>query len=1452
MDKAINLHGEKYISARRASEITKYTSDYIGQLCRSKKIDAKLIGRSWYVSKKEILKYKNSQKSSDIDLRESPSVFTRDNKKTKKVISKVFKPSTFRESSVFKPKSEAIKINYIRDNEPLFPKVVKKFDYGGAKYIALKSLEESLIRPKKTSFIERFAFSSAVVSFILLFTFGFVFEKENISKLVPSNFGSHLKEEVSFLYGPYANEFQSNYLKFKKDIFSINQGGSQLASSLFSAQGWRSTSDWLKNIGYKIVEPWLQKNTPVLVNENNNSSQSSSTIGEGIARTVFVAGSSKEYVDLKIDELKKYFLALPFISASAPNVNRYYITNQNDRIVDLISRSSSNSTSGTVTSIATNNGLTGGTITTSGTIGLNVAGLSTNGLITWDGSNLVATGTPQLTVGNLLATSTTATSQIWGNVGISTSTPWAQFAINPIAGQASNQFVVGSSTATSFIINNAGNVGIGTTTPGTLLSLGNSGTDYVNISTTATSTFGSGINVLTGCFAVNGTCVGGSGGSGTVTSIATNNGLTGGTITTSGTIGLNVAGLSTNGLITWDGSNLVATGTPQLTVGNLLATSTTATSQIWGNLGISTSTPWAQFAINPMAGQASNQFVVGSSTATSFIINNAGNVGIGTTTPGTLLSLGNSGTDYVNISTTATSTFGSGINVKTGCFAVNGTCVGGGSSFTNTLASGGTATTTFYNGGVIFASSTGSGLLSQSAAAKNFFWDETDKRLGLGTSSPTSILSLQPTGSTNDLFRVSSSTGAALFTINKYGALVLNLASTSAVDIQNGSGGSVFTVDTTQSTGAGIDITAASGQTANLFNIYQSDGATNFFTVDQVGRVGVGTSTPYYSLTIASTTAPQLALSAGAGVAQWVFRNAGGNLYLATTTVAGTATTSVAALTINGTNGNVEIGSFATSDDNSRWVCIDAGGASFLQAGVNAASGDCDTSSQTVKHDIADITESGLDALAQMRPISFVYNGDETNTTMWGFIAEELDAISPTLAGHDAEGNPRSVQKNAVLAILSKALQEEDVKVNVLSSSTILMGTRLTNLEANTLIATSTLYVNTIESALGKNLTLNLDTEGRFIINHRASTTNSEEASSTPAIVFDSFGNAFFAGQIMADGFSTGNFSDFEDMTIGQLAAVGASLTDLNQTSSSTSLSLTSIMQSLNTLASSTASTTLKLAFDFEDLSGRLLKIETATSTNIDWLLSTSTEGLIIGTPITLSTGLQVDQIASISDYLNLISNTEFIGRPYFNSDTAGFAVMGEGSREVTVIFEKEYLGQPIVNATISFEAASSTATSSIPFGGDGIEEQIFSNDVRFLITNKSEKGFTILLNKPAPMDIPFSWTTLAVRSPNIFTSTSTVPVVESEVTIIPPASSSFETTSTDTSTTSTNTSTPPNPSSSDSSGPTSTTTPASTPEVIPAPDEIITPNEPAPEPVVEELVVEPQTEPIPSSISEL
>jgi hypothetical protein len=51
-----------------------------------------------------------------------------------------------------------------------------------------------------------------------------------------------------------------------------------------------------------------------------------------------------------------------------------------------------------------------------------------------------------------------------GNVGIGTTSPWAQLSINP-NGLTGPAFAVGSSTGTSFVISNGGWVGIGTSTP---------------------------------------------------------------------------------------------------------------------------------------------------------------------------------------------------------------------------------------------------------------------------------------------------------------------------------------------------------------------------------------------------------------------------------------------------------------------------------------------------------------------------------------------------------------------------------------------------------------------------------------------------------------------------------------------------------------------------------------------------------------------------------------------------------------------------------------------------------------------------------------------------------------------------------------------------------------------------------------------------------------------------
>lgn len=169
--------------------------------------------------------------------------------------------------------------------------------------------------------------------------------------------------------------------------------------------------------------------------------------------------------------------------------------------------------------------------------------------------------------------------------------------------------------STSIVV---GNFGVGTTSPGTKLSV----QGVANFGT-ATSTFQStgGINLTAGCYAINNICVGT--GAGTVTSVNVVNGggltSTGGPITSSGNITLS---LNTGNANTWTSLQNFNGATPA-----------TAAS-------IGSSTPWGLFSINPTAAiNAAPAFAIGSSSATSFMVNNIGLVGIGTTSPSAYLSI---------------------------------------------------------------------------------------------------------------------------------------------------------------------------------------------------------------------------------------------------------------------------------------------------------------------------------------------------------------------------------------------------------------------------------------------------------------------------------------------------------------------------------------------------------------------------------------------------------------------------------------------------------------------------------------------------------------------------------------------------------------------------------------------------------------------------------------------
>jgi len=106
-----------------------------------------------------------------------------------------------------------------------------------------------------------------------------------------------------------------------------------------------------------------------------------------------------------------------------------------------------------------------------------------------------------------------------------------------------------------------------------------------------------------------------------------------------------------------------------------------------------------------------------------------GNVGIGTTTPGSLFSV-----QGIANWTNATSTYYStgGVNLTSGCFAIVGNCLGL-ANIAGTLATnqGGTGTTTWQTGSIPFFNGT-------NFAENNplLFWDNTNDRLGVGTGSP--------------------------------------------------------------------------------------------------------------------------------------------------------------------------------------------------------------------------------------------------------------------------------------------------------------------------------------------------------------------------------------------------------------------------------------------------------------------------------------------------------------------------------------------------------------------------------------------------------------------------------------------------------------------------------------------------------------------------------------------
>lgn len=80
-------------------------------------------------------------------------------------------------------------------------------------------------------------------------------------------------------------------------------------------------------------------------------------------------------------------------------------------------------------------------------------------------------------------------------------------------------------------------------------------------------------------------------------------------------------------------------------------------------------------------------------------------------------------------------------------------------------------------------------------------------------------------------------------------------------------------------------------------------------------------------------------------------------------------------------------------------------------------------SSERFKHDIQDMGSRSED-IYKLRPVTFVYNNDETESMQYGLIAEEVDQVLPALVVQDDEGKPYTVRYHLLPQMLLNELQK--------------------------------------------------------------------------------------------------------------------------------------------------------------------------------------------------------------------------------------------------------------------------------------------------------------------------------------------------------------------------------------------------------------------------------------------
>ena len=676
-----------------------------------------------------------------------------------------------------------------------------------------------------------------------------------------------------------------------------------------------------------------------------------------------------------------------------------------------------------------------------------------------------------------------------------------------------------------------------------------------------------------------------------------------------------------------------------------------------GRIGVGSSSPNATLAVQGVISLPTSDVfqAASSSTAVLFNVTSSGRVGIGSSSPVAMLSEQSVSGTYVDLHDLVFSGSGPISNQMVNGLKVQGyTSYGAGGLFNGenlAMSGSGTATGTIV---ALNISGITAGVATETAISIGAGWDS---YFNIATTATTTLINIQGTAN-RDTLDISSTTGASEFRITSTGRIGINSSTPSAT----------------------LAITTQSG--VNAFTVASSTGATTtYFTITSIGNVGIGTSSPAARFAVAancfnfaSTTA---ATSKGVCTDYAEIYPSSEPVNMGDIVSSGQASNSVdpdglikdadqaydsGMIGVVSTNPAVVVEGNSVQLMNGADYNFDSMRPAIALAGrvpVKIVPG------QPIH--VGDfITSSGIPGVGMKAVKAGVVVGQalqnydpatdtSANPTVMVFVSpgffngSDIEAVVSGLAI-----DPASEDLNAL-----KILQYFVANPVASASSTqseIFTDKLLSGVEVVTPKVTSkSLTVDDILPSLEKNINVILPDDGQFIVGNGV----------TSGLMLDSAGDATFGGSVSAPSITTGKITAGE-ISSPEISNLNNLVSGLSGVSSSTAAMLLNLSDDFNNFKATTTEALTGLQSGQQDLAAKVDKL----SVSLDVLLKTG-GGLSADGSVELPNGLSVDSITALNGELSLISDVNFVGRPYFTTDTAGFGLVSQGEQRVDVTFDR-------------------------------------------------------------------------------------------------------------------------------------------------------------------------------------